>query len=77
MRVAMTIDDSILQFILASRELFNSYFRIADPYNDDGWALAERFSQVESMLFDQLVAAPASLSLGSYGTHQPYILVIL
>jgi hypothetical protein len=73
----MTIDDSISQFRLASRELFNTYFRIADPYNDDGWALAERFSQVKSVLFDQLVAAQVSLALGSYGTHQPDILVIL
>jgi hypothetical protein len=73
----MTIDDSISQFRLASRELFNTYFRIADPYNDDGWALAERFSRVESVLFDQLVAAQVSLALGSYGTHQPDILVIL
>jgi hypothetical protein len=73
----MTIDDSISQFRLSSRELFNTYFRIADPYNDDGWALAERFSQVESVLFDQLVAAQVSLALGSYGMHQPDILVIL
>jgi hypothetical protein len=74
----MTIDESISQFRLASRGPFNTYFRIADPYNDDdGWALAERFSQVESVLFDQFVAAPNSLPLGSYGTHQPYILVIL
>jgi len=73
----MTIDDSISQFRLASRELFNTYFRIADPYNDDGWALAERFSEVESALFDQLVAAVVSTSFGSYGTHQPNIQVIL
>jgi hypothetical protein len=29
------------------------------------------------VLFDQLVAAQVSLALGSYGTHQPDILVIL
>jgi hypothetical protein len=74
----MTIDDSISQFRIASRELFNTYFRIADPYNnDDAWALSERFSQVESVLFDQLVAAPGSLPFGAYGTHQPNILVLL
>ena len=74
----MTVDDSISQFRLASRELFNTYFRIADPYNDDdGWAFAERFSQVESVLFDQLVAVQVSVPLGSYGAHQPDILVML
>jgi hypothetical protein len=64
--IAMTLDDSITQFRLASRELFNT-----------GWLLLERFSQVESVLFDHLVAAESSWRLGSYGRHQPNILVIL
>jgi hypothetical protein len=73
----MHISDSMTQFRLAARELFNAFFRIDDPYNNDGWALEARFRLVESVLFDQMVAAPNSLPLDSYGAHQPSIRVLL
>ena len=73
----MHISDSMTQFRLAARELFNTFFRIDDPYNNDGWALEARFRPVESVLFDQMVGAPNSLPVDCYGTHQPYIRVVL
>jgi hypothetical protein len=73
----MPLNDSVTQFRLAARELFNTFFRIEDPYNNDGWALEARFRIVESALFDQLVAAPSSLPLDSYGAHLPGVRVAL
>lgn len=65
------------QFRLASRELFNHYFRIPDPYDNNGWLLEERFSHVQRILFQKLVTEPASLSDTEYGDLQPEILVEL
>jgi hypothetical protein len=73
----MHLDESIGRFRIASRELFNHYFRVADPPTDDGWVLEERFGFVEAVLFEQLVVAPHSLPSVAYGLHQPAILVAL
>jgi hypothetical protein len=74
----MTLSHHINQFRVASRELFNGYFRAADPWNrtELAWALEERFSAVESLLFQKLVTEQASLHLGHYGDAQPHILVV-
>jgi hypothetical protein len=69
----MVLDDLMSRFRYASRELFNHHFRVPDPYNNDGWLLEGRFSQVEAVLFEQLVAAPAALPSVTWGTHQPAI----
>jgi hypothetical protein len=53
----MTINDSVSKFRLASRGLFNTYFRVADPYNHDGWALAERLLLFVCLLFSTVVTA--------------------
>lgn len=71
------LDDSMNCFRVASRELFNQFFRIADPHNNDAWLLEERFSQVEAELFEQLVAAAHSMKSERYGAHQPGIRVAL
>lgn len=71
------LDEMMNRFRLASRELFNHYFRVPDPYNSNGWALEERFSVVQEVLFQKLVSEPASLSAMSYGQIQPEILVEL
>jgi hypothetical protein len=71
------LNDSMTQFRLAARELFNTFFRVEAPYTNDGWALEARFRVLESALFDQLVAAPNSLPLDSYGSHQPGVRVAL
>jgi hypothetical protein len=77
MSKAVDIDGMMDRFRLASREVFNQYFRASDPYGDEGWKLAERFSSVQSLLFQKLVAEPASLGTISYGDLQPEILVDL
>lgn len=73
----MSIDESMRRFRLASRELFNAYFRVEDPWNNDGWRLEERFSEVEATLFDALVARPCKLNSTRYGESQPEIQVVL
>ena len=67
------IDVLLNQFRVASRELFNNYFRISDPYENDGWTLEERFSEVEAVLFDNLVIKPADLPNIPYKTLQSRI----
>lgn len=64
------ITDLINRFNLASRGLFNQYFRVPDSYNNDGWLCEQRFSEVQSILFTKLVSEPASLSIIKYGLPQ-------
>lgn len=72
----MTLDERVKQFRVASRELFNSYFRVPTPYNNnDGWLLEERFSEVQSVLFRTLVLEPASLPTTRYGDVQRDVIV--
>jgi hypothetical protein len=73
----INIDEMMNQFRLASREVFNHFFRVSDPYNNDGWSLEERFSAVQAVLFKKLVTEPASLSDKEYGYLQPDILAEL
>ena len=72
----MLLDDSMKKFRLASRELFNGYFRVDQPYENDGWSLEERFSIVEEQLFEQLVSVPHGLT-NVYGLQQPEVSVVL
>jgi hypothetical protein len=73
----MKIDESMKRFRLASRELFNAYFRVEEPWNNDGWRLEERFSEVEAVLFDALVARSCEIDSTKYGELQPEIQVVL
>jgi hypothetical protein len=73
----MNLDDSMKSFRLASRELFNRFFLVDEPYENDGWALEDRFSQVEAVLFEQLVVVPHDLLGPTYGNHHPAIRVAL
>jgi hypothetical protein len=72
-----SIDEVMNRFRLASRELFNQYFRVVEPYNGDGWALEQRFLVVQAVLFQQLVCERARLRAVGYGDPQPEILVEL
>lgn len=74
----MDLDARLNHFRTASRELFNHFFRVDDPYNnDDAWALEERYREVESLLFAKLVLEPADLPIIPYGTLNPNIRVEL
>ena len=73
----MDLDELMSRFRIASRELFNHFFRVSDPYNNDGWSHEERFSEVEALLFKKLVLEPADLADLKYGLPHPSIRVIL
>jgi hypothetical protein len=65
----MNIESCMQQFRLASRELFNQYFRVERASaigSSEAWDPQERFEVVESVLFDQLVSEPMELP------HVPY-----
>jgi hypothetical protein len=66
----MSIDNSINQFRVASRDMFNHYFRIDEPHDNDGWTLEWRFVGVEQVLFRKLVTEPALLPDVPYGHVQ-------
>ena len=72
------LNQSMDQFRLASRELYNRYFRLAEPYptSDLGWSLLERFREVESVLFAALVSG-CGVELNGYRSVQPHIVVKL
>lgn len=63
---------AMTRFRLASRELFNNYFRTGGR-DEDAWKAQERFSTLEGHLFDALVSLPAGLSGGTYGLIRPGI----
>jgi hypothetical protein len=84
----MALNEMMRRFRVASRELFNHYFRVsmvardvvavADVSaadDDDPWDVVDRFSHVEDVLFEELVSGPAKLTHVSYGDLQPEILV--
>jgi hypothetical protein len=73
----MTLDELINRFRLASRELFNNYFRVDIPSSSDPWLVEERFSNVQEGLFKMMVTEPASLSRIEYGELQTEIVVEL
>jgi hypothetical protein len=70
----MSVFDPVIR---ASRELFNHFFRVSDPYNNDGWQFEERFSEVQVVLFQKLVTEPAALSDIKYGAIQISVVVEL
>lgn len=70
----MEINSLVHRFRLASRDLFNHFFRVEDPYeNEDAWAFEERYSEVEALLFEKLVLEPANLPVIRYGSMHPAI----
>ena len=71
------IDELLGRFRLASRDLFNHYFRVCNPYKrgSGAWIPEERFREVESLLFQKLVVEPANLPTIEYGELQEGILV--
>lgn len=73
----MCINHLINRFRVASRELFNNFFSVLDPYNNDGFIWVERFREVEVSLFQQLVTAAAGIDRIQYGSFQPNISVTL
>ena len=74
----MELHARLNQFRLASRELFNQYFRIAEPdKNAEASVLQERFCEVESLLFQKLVVEPTGIPSIPYGVLNPGICIEL
>ena len=57
----MTLNESMKRFREASREIFNRYFRVPQPYTKDGWQSEEQFSLLEEHLFRALVLQAAAI----------------
>jgi len=73
----MNFDAMMNEFRLASRELFNRNFRVENPYENGGWTLERRFSEIQTLLFEKLVTDPSELTLETYGRPQDKISVML
>lgn len=74
----MDLDARMNQFRVASRELFNHFFRVDEPYNNDqAWLMEERCSEVQELLFQKLVIEPAGLPSVVYGLLNPNIVASL
>mgnify|MGYP003703970341 FL=1 len=74
----MELDALINRFRVASRELFNGYFRVDDPHkNPEAWTFDERHGEIEQVLFEKMVLEPADLPSVDYGFANPNILVQL
>lgn len=71
------LNERMSLFRLASRELFNQFFRVSDPYNcgQVAWQQEERFCDVQIELFKKMVAEPLCLNVVEYGYPQPRVLV--
>ncbi|RYG12920.1 MAG: hypothetical protein EON92_06985 [Burkholderiales bacterium] len=77
----MNLDTRLNRFRLASRELFNLYFRVEDASgagtDPEAWGTEERFGEVERILFEKLVLEPMQMGGPTYGRHNAHIQVLL
>ncbi|MYL85396.1 hypothetical protein GTA51_20130 [Desulfovibrio aerotolerans] len=74
---AHNLDHNMNKFRLASRMIFNTFFHVENPYENDGWVLEERFCEIEEVLFQKLVTEPEGLMPVVYGDIQEEIAVRL
>jgi hypothetical protein len=68
----------LVDFRIADRELFNRFFRVPSPWENQeaAWSLVERFNDLESVLFQKMVAEALGVSGSSYGEPQKDILLV-
>lgn len=73
----MTADTCQLMehFRIASRDIYNQYFRLSDPARMEDWDCWKAFSEVEDILFKKLVTQRLGLSDVEYGVVYPSIVV--
>jgi hypothetical protein len=72
----MELDEHMMRFRLASRELFNHFFHVS-THDEERWVAYERFSFIEEQLFNALVTQPNDLARIHYGQLQTEIGVVL
>ncbi len=72
----MKIDDLINKFRVASRELFNNYFRIENPWSkenqEEAWYRQNRYLEVEKTLWQQLVLDMAEIDGPGYESNEAH-----
>jgi hypothetical protein len=72
----MKIDDLINKFRVASRELFNNYFRIENPWStenqEEAWYRQHRYLEVEKTLWQQLVLDMAEIDGPGYEANEAH-----
>lgn len=71
------LDVRLRRFRIASRELFNTYFALSEPWknSDAAWQSAENFSEIEALMFKHMVLVPENLLIIRYGQAHPEIKV--
>jgi hypothetical protein len=74
----MSAEALMADFRVASRKLFNRFFRIAGPWENQeaAWSLVERFNDLESVLFRKMVSEALNIEGIDYGHPQEDILVV-
>ena len=73
-----SLSEALNSFRLASRELFNGYFRVAtEPSDNGGWSLLENYCSIEEVLFEQMIGPTCESELRAYGQPQAAIRVSL
>lgn len=71
-------ENLMVDFRVAGRELFNRFFRIENPWENQeaAWSLVERFNDLESVLFQKMVSEALGMSGNCYGEPQKDILIV-
>jgi hypothetical protein len=69
------LDARVRKFRIASRELFNTYFAIPEPWKDTdkAWQSMDYFVEIEAAMFNYMVLAPENMALIRYGQTHPGI----
>ena len=67
----------LVDFRIAARELFNRFFRVESPWENQeaAWLLVERFNDLESVLFQKMVSEALGVGGSGYGEPQKDILL--
>lgn len=73
----LDIDDVVLRFSIASRELFNNFFHVESPYENNGWDAEKRFSDIQQVMFQKMVIEPTGLPESAYGAPAEGLVVVL
>jgi hypothetical protein len=71
------INEILSRFRIADCEIFNKYFRVEEPWDnqEDAWRLLERFNDLEIILFQKMVSEALSIKTIQYGEPQENILI--
>lgn len=71
------LDTRVRRFRIATRELFNTYFALPEPWKnpDKAWQSMGYFVEIEAAVFNYMVLAPEKIAIVRYGQMHPDIYV--